>query len=129
MTTPEEHRRNIGWTVETLQDVAKHAAEGSPLHQRAVQLLQDAPTIEDIEALDGAPPERVCAVIDLLEASRQLFRDAHREFDDPDVCWAIKATLRHYPEHWHFGQWRFRVARGDPEMGKVILRAGDRMFG
>src|SRR5262245_40741425 len=121
MTTPDEHRRNLAWTASTLQGVADVAPSGSSLRERALQLLESAPSMNEIEQLDTASPAQVAAAIDSIEAAHELFRSALRELDDPKICRALQVTLRHYPGPPDFALWRLMAANGVP-MGGIILR-------
>lgn len=121
MTTPDERERNLGWTISTLRDIAQATQAGSSLQQRASQLLVDALTIEDIELLDAASPERVKAGIASIEAARELFVAALQELEDPQIRHALRAILRHYPRPVDFDRWRRMAAQGAP-MGSAILR-------
>lgn len=128
MTTPDEHRRNLAWTIPTLRDVVDASKAGSLLRLRALQLLDLAPSIEQIEKLDAATPERVTAAIDSIEAAREFFLSALRELDGPEVCRSLQVTLRHCPGPRDFALWRLLATRGAP-MGGVMLRTADPLRG
>lgn len=124
MTTPDEHRRNLAWTIPMLQDVVDAAEAESLLRKRALQLLNGALSIQEVERLDTASPDRATAAIDSIEAARALFRSALRELDEPEVCRALQVTLRHYPGPMDFALWRVLAAQGAP-IGRVMLRTAD----
>jgi hypothetical protein len=122
MTTPEEHRRALGRTIQTLKDVSAAAAAGSALRDRALHLLTSAVSIEKIEQLDTASPERVEAAINSIQDSRALFESALRELHEPRVRLALEVALRHYPDGIQLELWRILLASGGSPMGGVISR-------
>lgn len=121
MTTPDEHRRNLGWTISTMTELRDGATPGSDVAVRAAYLLPQMPSVEQLEALDSAEPAQVEAAIKAIENASGLFTTALRHVENPGLRRVLEVTLRHYPTPAHFDFWRQMAARGAP-MGTVILR-------
>ncbi|MBL0391229.1 hypothetical protein JJ685_08775 [Ramlibacter monticola] len=120
MTTPEEHRRNLGWTRSMLQDIADHAPAGSELRDSALNLLAEVPDLDQIARLNDTGHAEISAAIDAIEAAYNLFTSAGQHLADAEVRRAVAVTLRHYPLPAQFAHWRKLLELGAP-MGDIML--------
>jgi hypothetical protein len=122
MTTPDERRRALRWVPEQLRMLALSPEVSAQDRAQALALLEAYPHEDQLAALDVSPQEESFWNIDVMDETWELFRRITWQTNASErIKYALRVTLRHFPEPAETLEWRRCAAEGCA-IGSLILR-------